>query len=224
LSRHFESLSTSTFWQNVTVKLDISCHCDTCYIRWVFSLLSFSWLVLPKDLHNKEWSHNLCSFVAVCDSTWPRSWWYTKELRWAWQSCFTYESLSFLFVSLQWIWWYKSLRKVHRRISVLQKHVAAIMYQLVSLQTSCKSGDTGYSSSWGILGNITWKFLILLFKRAAVNFGKHENSKLVIYDFPSLYILNSPQTKNSCTNRLYIQKFPDWPPGVRTANGTALCH
>jgi len=21
-----------------------------------------------------------------------------------------------------------------------------------------------------------------------------------------------------------IQKFPDWPPGVRTANGTALCH
>jgi hypothetical protein len=21
-----------------------------------------------------------------------------------------------------------------------------------------------------------------------------------------------------------IQKFPDWPPGARTANGTALCH
>jgi len=21
-----------------------------------------------------------------------------------------------------------------------------------------------------------------------------------------------------------IQKSPDWPPGVRTANGTALCH
>jgi len=21
-----------------------------------------------------------------------------------------------------------------------------------------------------------------------------------------------------------IQKFPDWPPGVRTANGAALCH
>jgi len=21
-----------------------------------------------------------------------------------------------------------------------------------------------------------------------------------------------------------IQKFPDWPPGVRTANGKALCH
>jgi hypothetical protein len=24
--------------------------------------------------------------------------------------------------------------------------------------------------------------------------------------------------------RVYIQKFPDWPPGARTANGTALCH
>jgi hypothetical protein len=22
----------------------------------------------------------------------------------------------------------------------------------------------------------------------------------------------------------HIQKFPDWPPGTRTANGTALCH
>jgi uncharacterized phage protein gp47/JayE len=22
----------------------------------------------------------------------------------------------------------------------------------------------------------------------------------------------------------FIQKFPDWPPGARTANGTALCH
>jgi hypothetical protein len=21
-----------------------------------------------------------------------------------------------------------------------------------------------------------------------------------------------------------IQKFPDWPPGARTANGTVLCH
>jgi len=24
--------------------------------------------------------------------------------------------------------------------------------------------------------------------------------------------------------RGHIQKFPDWPPGTRTANGTALCH
>jgi len=22
----------------------------------------------------------------------------------------------------------------------------------------------------------------------------------------------------------YIQKFPDWPPGMRTANGKAVCH
>jgi hypothetical protein len=26
------------------------------------------------------------------------------------------------------------------------------------------------------------------------------------------------------TIREYIQKFPDWPPGARTENGTALCH
>jgi hypothetical protein len=26
------------------------------------------------------------------------------------------------------------------------------------------------------------------------------------------------------TVRGYIQKFPDWPPGARTANGTAFCH
>jgi len=24
--------------------------------------------------------------------------------------------------------------------------------------------------------------------------------------------------------RMCIQKFPDWPPGARTLNGTALCH
>jgi hypothetical protein len=24
--------------------------------------------------------------------------------------------------------------------------------------------------------------------------------------------------------RKCIQKFPDWPPGARTANGKALCH
>jgi hypothetical protein len=29
---------------------------------------------------------------------------------------------------------------------------------------------------------------------------------------------------NDCTIRGCIQKFPDWPPGARTANGTALCH
>jgi len=26
------------------------------------------------------------------------------------------------------------------------------------------------------------------------------------------------------TVRGCIQKFPDWPPGTRTANATALCH
>jgi len=24
--------------------------------------------------------------------------------------------------------------------------------------------------------------------------------------------------------RRFTKKFPDWPPGARTANGTALCH
>jgi hypothetical protein len=28
----------------------------------------------------------------------------------------------------------------------------------------------------------------------------------------------------NCKVRGCIQKFPDWPPGARTANGTALCH
>jgi hypothetical protein len=36
-------------------------------------------------------------------------------------------------------------------------------------------------------------------------------------------------TKGLCRKVLFtiggcIQKFPDWPPGARTANGTALCH
>jgi hypothetical protein len=30
--------------------------------------------------------------------------------------------------------------------------------------------------------------------------------------------------KKSIYIRGCIQKFPDWPPGARTANGTALCH
>jgi hypothetical protein len=32
-----------------------------------------------------------------------------------------------------------------------------------------------------------------------------------------------PMKTNSLIRRC-IQKFPDWPPGARTANGTALCH
>jgi len=32
------------------------------------------------------------------------------------------------------------------------------------------------------------------------------------------------QTLNTYRIRGCIQKFPDWPPGERTANGTALCH
>jgi hypothetical protein len=47
------------------------------------------------------------------------------------------------------------------------------------------------------------------------------------------YILRKIRAKNGkfnwssmcfCAVRGCIQKFPDWQPGVRTANGTALCH
>jgi hypothetical protein len=34
-------------------------------------------------------------------------------------------------------------------------------------------------------------------------------------------VLTSP---NVYDVRGCIQRFPDWPPGARTANGTALCH
>jgi len=33
-----------------------------------------------------------------------------------------------------------------------------------------------------------------------------------------------PQLANHNVIRGSIQKFPDWPPGARSANGTALCH
>jgi len=32
------------------------------------------------------------------------------------------------------------------------------------------------------------------------------------------------QVHRSTSTQGHIQKFPDWLPGVRTANGTALCH
>jgi hypothetical protein len=42
--------------------------------------------------------------------------------------------------------------------------------------------------------------------------------------FP-LIILNGYIIKAEISDlRGCIQKFPDWPPGARTANGTALCH
>jgi hypothetical protein len=55
---------------------------------------------------------------------------------------------------------------------------------------------------------------------------------------PQHYTASGPRSRRleiyflsaSCTysvtmiNFASIQKFPDWPPGARTANGTALCH
>jgi hypothetical protein len=38
------------------------------------------------------------------------------------------------------------------------------------------------------------------------------------------FILKDYSTKEMNIVRGCIQKFPDWPPGARTANGTALCH
>jgi len=35
--------------------------------------------------------------------------------------------------------------------------------------------------------------------------------------------MTSHKGKNIIEIRGCIQKFPDWPPGVRTANDTALC-
>jgi hypothetical protein len=49
--------------------------------------------------------------------------------------------------------------------------------------------------------------------------------------FPSPYKIKIPayfpsQNEGTTTQHVRgcIQKFPDWPPGERTANGTALCH
>jgi hypothetical protein len=40
----------------------------------------------------------------------------------------------------------------------------------------------------------------------------------------SLFEMKTVDTNNMCSIRGCIHKFPDWPPGVRTANVTALCH
>jgi hypothetical protein len=59
------------------------------------------------------------------------------------------------------------------------------------------------------------------------------NSAGAIPLFPNTPSWRSAQLKNAqgqlylyCTHTIRgcIQKFPDWPPGARTANGTALCH
>jgi hypothetical protein len=38
----------------------------------------------------------------------------------------------------------------------------------------------------------------------------------------NVFIMSAIVSSNNIQVR--IQKFPDWPPGARTANGTALCH
>jgi hypothetical protein len=51
-----------------------------------------------------------------------------------------------------------------------------------------------------------------------IKLKKHEASPSI--SWRSLeYMDFIPKTLRRCN-----QKFPDWPPGARTANGTALCH
>jgi hypothetical protein len=48
-----------------------------------------------------------------------------------------------------------------------------------------------------------------------------------MFIFRGRVVVNSCINKPACVSlniRGCIQKFPDWPPGARTANGTALCH
>jgi hypothetical protein len=40
--------------------------------------------------------------------------------------------------------------------------------------------------------------------------------KVIVVKMADVYIITS--------EKHILLKFPDWPPGARTANGTALCH
>jgi hypothetical protein len=50
---------------------------------------------------------------------------------------------------------------------------------------------------------------------------------LKVSGFPSVTNVNvcdSGKIEHQSVVRECIQNFPDWPPGARTVNGTALCH
>jgi hypothetical protein len=66
-----------------------------------------------------------------------------------------------------------------------------------------------------------WGVEVLNFKRLKRNDGFKEGKteQNMPYSKPK-------NRKRTCKSKIRgcIQKFPDWPPGSRTANGRALCH
>jgi hypothetical protein len=57
--------------------------------------------------------------------------------------------------------------------------------------------------------------------------GRSASAPFKLIQYSSVHnTVHYAATMFHCTGdiRGYIQKFPDWPPGARTVNGTALCH
>jgi hypothetical protein len=50
------------------------------------------------------------------------------------------------------------------------------------------------------------------------------SSSFFFFHFMVYAFMPVPTSHTSYEVHGYIQKFPDWPPGARTANGTPLCH
>jgi hypothetical protein len=70
-------------------------------------------------------------------------------------------------------------------------------------------GDKGDDRRWGIAGKKTGRRKLKYPEKALSH----------CHCFP-----HKPHMGCYRILRWCIQKFPDWPPGARTANGTALCH
>jgi len=45
-----------------------------------------------------------------------------------------------------------------------------------------------------------------------------------IIKIPVSYVSNITVTKTATVQNVWVPEVSDWPPGARTANGTALCH
>jgi hypothetical protein len=45
-----------------------------------------------------------------------------------------------------------------------------------------------------------------------------------VYLVSDCYVHEAVDARTTQNEKLYDSQFPDWPPGARTANGTALCH
>jgi hypothetical protein len=53
---------------------------------------------------------------------------------------------------------------------------------------------------------------------------KKAQGQLYFYLYPSIMPLSLEEVQKVHHTRVYEKKFPDWLPGARSANGTALCH